>query len=143
VRQYPGVLGYTISTDPARLDRALVHRWLSEDSYWATGRPRDVMDRAIDGSLCFGLYAPDGAQAGFCRAVTDYATYAWLADVFVLDEHRGRGLGVWLVRAAVEHPDLRTLRWHLMTDDAHGLYAQFGFAPSPTPERLMVRGQLQ
>jgi GNAT superfamily N-acetyltransferase len=140
VRQYPGVLGYSISTDPNRLNRALVHRWLSEVSYWARGRPRDVQDRAIDGSLCFGLYAPDGAQAGFARAVTDYATYGWLADVFVLEEHRGRGLGLWLVRTAVEHPELRGLRWHLMTDDAHSLYAVLGFTAAPHPERLMVRG---
>src|ERR1051325_12116354 len=97
-----------ISDDPARLDRPLIHRFLSERSYWAQGVPRDVVDRALDHSLCFGVYR-GGLQAGFARVVTDFATFAWLADVFVLDEHRGRGLSKRLVAAVIAHPRLRGL----------------------------------
>src|SRR3954453_19837493 len=98
--------GYTISDDPARVDVDAVHRYLSEESYWAPGVPRDVVERSIAGSLPFGLYAPNGALAGFARAVTDRAVFAYVADVFVLDAHRGRGLGIWLVQTppAHDHP---------------------------------------
>lgn len=131
--------GYEISTDPGRLDRDLVHRWLSEESYWARGRTRAVMDRAIDHSLCFGLYTPDGSQAGFGRVVSDHATYAYIGDVFVLPEHRGRGLGVRLVRTILEHPDLaRVPQWRLGTSDAHELYERFGFRPPDDTARAMV-----
>jgi GNAT superfamily N-acetyltransferase len=133
--------GYTISDDPERVDVETVHRYLSEESYWARGRPLDVVRRSIEGSLPLGLYAPDGALAGFARAVTDRATFAFLADVFVLDGHRGRGLGVWLVETALAHPALRDVsRWTLATDDAHELYRRFGFGPHPRPERWMERG---
>ena len=129
--------GYTISTDRARIDRAAVHAFL-EDSYWSPGVPREVVDRSIDESLCFGLYAPDGTQAGFARAVTDRATCAYLADVFVVEAHRNLGLGVWLVETILGHPELQTLRrWVLFTEDAHELYARFGFVPAGTPERYM------
>jgi GNAT superfamily N-acetyltransferase len=127
-----------ISTDPDRLDLSLIHGWLSEQSYWARGVPLDVVRRAIAGSLCFGVYL-DGRQVGFARVVTDGATHAWLADVFILDEFRGRGYGKALVAAVVEHPDLQGLRRILLaTKDAHGLYAQYGFAPVP-PDRFMER----
>jgi GNAT superfamily N-acetyltransferase len=127
--------GYAVSTDRDRIDRAAVHRFLSEDAYWSPGVPRDVVDRSIDGSLCFGLYAPDGSLAGFGRAITDRATYAYLADVFVLPAHRGRGLGVWLVQTILGHPELQALRrWVLFTDDAHDLYRRFGFGPSRKPD---------
>jgi GNAT superfamily N-acetyltransferase len=124
------VHGYEISTDPARLDRRAIHAFLTE-SYWAPGIPFDLVDRSIDRSIPFGLYAPTGELAGFMRVITDGATFGYLADVFVLDEHRGRGLGVWLVETALAHPDLaRVRRVALGTWDAHSLYERFGFAPA-------------
>ena len=128
---------YTVSTDKTLLDRALIHRFLTT-SYWAEGRSRKLVDAAIDGSLCFGIYAGDG-QVGFARVVTDYATFAYLDDVFVLEAHRGQGLGKRLVEAVLTHPRLQTCSWTLFTRDAHGLYAQFGFEHSRNPERLMRR----
>ena len=129
--------GYEISTDVTRLDRALIHRFLHDDSYWAKGVPRDVVDRAIDNSLCFGLYR-DGAQVGFARVVSDRAAIAYLADVFVLEEHRGRGLGKRLIETVMAHPDLQGLRrFFLGTADAHSLYEQFGFRPLAEPDRMM------
>jgi GNAT superfamily N-acetyltransferase len=129
--------GYEISTDPTRLDRDAVWGFL-RTSYWSPGIERAVVERAIDNSLPFGLYAADGAQAGFARAVTDRARFAWLADVFVLEPHRGRSLGVWLVQTALEHPELAGLRWVLATADAHGLYERFGFQTAD-PARMMER----
>ncbi len=122
--------GFTISTDPARLDVAAVHRYLSQESYWARHIPRETVERAVANSLNFGLYAPGGGQAGFARVVTDRATFAWLCDVFVLPEFRGRGLSKALVGAVLAHPDLQNLRRHLLaTLDAHGLYRQHGYTP--------------
>ena len=130
--------GYTISDDPARVDVDAVQRYLSQESYWAPGVPRDVVERSIAWSLPFGLYAPDGSLAGFARAVTDRAVFAYLADVFVLEAHRGHGLGVWLMEVVMEHPELQGMRrWVLYTEDAHGLYERFGFGPAATPERYM------
>ena len=130
---------YSISTDPARLDRELIWEYL-HTSYWAEGIPRDVMDRSIDGSLCFGLYAPSGEQAGFARAVTDGATFAWIGDLFVLDPHRGHGLGVWLTEAVLAHPRMQGLRKVILaTADAHGLYERFGFERVQSTGRLMER----
>lgn len=127
-----------ISTDPNRLDMALIHRWLSEESYWARGRSMEVVRRAIDNSICFGGYL-GGRQVAFARVVTDRATHAWLADVFVLDGYHGRGYGKALVTAALAHPELQGLRrWLLATKDAHTLYEQFGFRPVP-PDRFMER----
>ena len=126
-----------ISTDRDRMDAALIHRYLSEESYWAAGIPRELVERSIANSLCFGAF-DDEAQVAFARVVTDYATFGYLADVFVLPSHRGRGIGKELMRAVREHPELQVLRrWHLVTRDAHGLYAQFGFAPLESPERHM------
>src|SRR5918997_3746569 len=105
--------GYEISTDPARVDLDVVHRFLSEEAYWSPGVPRDVVERSIAGSIPFGLYR-DGEQAGFARVITDSATFAYLADVFVLPEHRGRGLGVWLVETILEHPGFAGLRVFLL-----------------------------
>lgn len=131
---------YDISTDPTRLDVALIHRWLSEQSYWAKGVPRDVVERSIEGSFCFGIYHQTQGQVGFARVVSDKATFAYLADVFVLDAHRGQGLSKRLTQAVTDHPDLQGLRrWLLATWDAHGLYAQFGFTPLAKPERIMER----
>ena len=133
-----GPHGYTISTDPARLDRDAIWRFL-RTSYWAENVARNVVERAIENSLPFGLYAPAGDQAGFARVVTDRARFAWLADVFVLEVHRGRGLGVWLVQTALAQPELTGLRWVLATADAHGLYERFGFELAE-PGRMMERG---
>ncbi len=132
---------YEISTDKSRLDVALVHGWLTESSYWAKGRTLDTVVRSIENSLCFGAYAPGGAQVGFARVVTDYATFAWLCDVFVLDAHRGRGVGKLLVEEVVAHPRLQGLRRLLLaTRDAHELYrCHGGFAPLRVPESWMER----
>jgi ribosomal protein S18 acetylase RimI-like enzyme len=128
--------GYRISTDPALLDRERIWRFLTE-SYWARGIPRDLLDRAIDRSLPFGLFAPDGSQAGFARAVTDGETFAWIGDLFVLSEHRGKGLGVWLTESLLGHPDLAGIRKVVLaTADAHELYRRFGFEAADA-ERLM------
>lgn len=130
--------GYEISTDPERLDVEAIHAFLTE-SYWSPGIPRPVVERAIAHSIPFGLYAPGGAQAGFARVVSDRAVFAYLADVFVLDEHRGRGLGVQLVERVLAHPELQGLRgWSLSTADAHTLYERFGFRTPERPDRLMT-----
>jgi len=127
----------SISTEPSRIDRTLVHEFLRGRSYWAAGIPREVVDRSIDGALCFGVYE-GGAQVGFARVITDRATFAYLADVFVLEPHRGRGIATWLMEVIVGHPDLQGLRrWILMTRDAHGLYERFGFRPMADPSRCM------
>jgi len=137
---------YTISTDPARLDLAAVHAYLSR-SYWAAGIPFDVVERAAANSLCFGLYcerevgdagAVREEQVGFARAITDRATFAYLADVYVLEAHRGQGLAKWLVGFILEHPELQGLRrFMLVTRDAAGLYAPFGFRPPEEPSGIM------
>ncbi|HET7584728.1 MAG TPA: GNAT family N-acetyltransferase [Gemmatimonadaceae bacterium] len=125
-----------VDTDPSRLDVAMIHRVLAA-SYWARGVPRDVVERSIRHSLCFGVYVGD-AQVGFARVVTDRATFAYLADVFVLEEHRGRGHARRLMDAIVAHPALQGLRrWVLATRDAHGLYAGYGFTPLAAPDRFM------
>lgn len=129
---------YEISTDPARLDVDVIHGFL-RTAYWSPGVAREVVERSIANSIPFGLYAPDRAQAGFARVITDRATFAYLGDVFVLPEHRGRGLGVWLVETVLAHPDLQGLRrFHLATFDAHTLYERFGFRPSD-PAVMMDR----
>ena len=129
---------FTVSTDPARLDVDVIHGYLTR-SYWAAGIPRDVVARSIEGALCFGLYE-DALPIGFARVITDRATYAYLADVFVLDSHRGQGLGVWMMECVMAHPGLQGLRrWSLVTRDAHGLYRRFGFTALPAPERYMEK----
>jgi GNAT superfamily N-acetyltransferase len=131
------VNGYEISTDKARLDLDVIHGFL-RTAYWSPGVEREVVERSIAGSLCFGLYAPDGTQAGFARVITDRATFGYVADVFVLPEHRGQGLGVWLVETLLAHPDLQTLRRvFLGTEDAKTLYERFGFGPLPRQERFL------
>jgi GNAT superfamily N-acetyltransferase len=131
--------GYTITTDPARIDLDAVHAELTR-SYWSPGIPRDVVAKGIANSIPFSLLAPDGAQAGFARVVTDRASYAYLGDVYVAEEHRGRGLGKWLVATVLAHPDLQGVRrFALATADAHGLYERYGFAPSDDPARHMFR----
>jgi GNAT superfamily N-acetyltransferase len=128
---------FLISTDPARLDLDVVHGFLT-NCYWAKGIPREVVARSIEHSLCFGIYEDSGAQVGFARVVSDFATVAYLGDVFVLESHRGRGLSKWLMQCVVEHPALQNLRrWILLTRDAHALYSKFGFTPVNAPERYM------
>jgi GNAT superfamily N-acetyltransferase len=125
-----------VTTDPARVDRDLAYEFLSQ-SYWSKGIPRHVFERAIANSLCFSLYEGDD-QVGFARVVTDRATFAYLADVFVLHSHRGRGPAKLLMEAVVAHSDLQGLRrWVLATRDAHGLYARYGFTPLQAPDRFM------
>ncbi|HKD16325.1 MAG TPA: GNAT family N-acetyltransferase [Thermoanaerobaculia bacterium] len=127
----------SISTERSRIDRNLVHEFLRDRSYWAAGIPREVVDRSIDEALCFGVYDGD-AQVGFARVVTDRATFAYLADVFILESHQGRGIATWLMEVIVGHPDLQGLRrWILMTRDAHGLYEKFGFRRIADPSRCM------
>lgn len=131
--------GYAISTERARLDLALIHEYLSTKSYWARGRDFETVRRAVENSLPFGVYR-GARQVGFARVVTDYATFAWLADVFVLEEFRGEGLGKWLVEVVLSHPELQNLRrWTLATRDAHDLYRRHGFVeidPAFFMERL-------
>jgi GNAT superfamily N-acetyltransferase len=132
--------GYVVSDDPERLDVARVHRWLSEESYWAIGRPYELVARALEHSIVLGCYDPDGALVGFCRWVTDRATFAWLCDVFVEETERGQGLGALLMEAATTHPTVAGLRAQFLgTRDAQGLYQRFGFATLDDPEHWMVR----
>ena len=128
-----------VSCDRNRIDVGAVHRFLSQESYWADGVAREVVERSIDHSLPFGAY--DGeALVGFARVITDRATFAYIADVFVLPSHRGRGVSKAIMAAIAAHPELQGLRrWHLVTRDAHALYAQFGFEPLDAPDRHMMR----
>jgi GNAT superfamily N-acetyltransferase len=127
---------FLVSTDRALIDLEVVHRFLTE-CYWAKGIPRDIVARSIENSLCFGVYA-EGKQVGFARVISDYATYAYIGDVFLLESFRGRGLGKWLMECIMQHPRLQGLRrWSLVTSDAHGLYAQFGFEPLKKPQNYM------
>jgi GNAT superfamily N-acetyltransferase len=130
--------GYLISTDASMLDLEVVHGYLSR-SYWAAGVPEDVVRRSIENSLCFGVYRGE-EQAGFARVVTDRATFAYLADVFVLEEHRRQGIGKWLVEVILSHPELQGLRrWMLATRDAHDLYRRYAFTELARPGIFMER----
>jgi GNAT superfamily N-acetyltransferase len=127
---------FQLSTDRERLDLDVIHRFLT-DCYWAKGISRELVARSIENSLCFGVYA-GGKQVGFARVISDFATYAYLGDVFILDSFRGQGLGKWIMECIMRHPRLQGLRrWTLLTRDAHGLYSQFGFTSLKTPERYM------
>lgn len=140
--------GFLISTDRASIDLDLVHATLAR-MYWSEGIPRDVVRRGIEGAMTFGVYDttkprepqdPRPAQVGFARVITDTATFAYLSDVFILEEYRGRGLSKWLVEVILAHPDLQSLRrFCLLTRDAHGLYERYGFKPIPDPTRYMER----
>ncbi len=127
---------FVISTDRDRLDVDAIHAYLSH-SYWAAGIPRELVARSIQGSLCFGLYL-DKTQIGFARVISDRATFAYLADVYVLEGYRGLGLAKWLMSVVMSHPDLQGVRrFMLVTRDAHGLYEQYGFRQIESPRRLM------
>ena len=130
---------YTVSDDPMRLDLRAIHAYLQR-SYWSPGIPFEIVERAVGGSLCIGAYDGAGAQVGFARFISDHATFCYVSDVYVLEEHRGRGLSKALMGLALDHPLLQGLRrWSLVTADAHGLYRQFGFVPVAQPERHMER----
>src|ERR1051326_7506531 len=129
--------GYVISTDKKKLDIGAIHAYLTR-SYWSPGIPKAIVEKAIAGSLCFGLFGEKGEQVGFARMITDAATFAYLADVYVLEGHRGKGLAKWMIETILAHPSLQGLRRILLaTRDAHDLYARFGFQPLSTPESFM------
>ena len=130
---------FTISTDPNRLQTDAIHKFLSEESYWANKRTKEQTERAIKNSLPFGVYKGEN-QIGFARVVTDYATFAYLGDVYILNEFRGQGLSKWLMETIVGHPDLQGFRrWVLATKDAHTLYEKYGFTPLKHPTRWMEK----
>jgi GNAT superfamily N-acetyltransferase len=131
------ISGYRITTDPADFDLDAIHGFIGR-SYWAAGMPKALLAKAIANSLCFGILADSGEQVGFARVVTDYATFGYLSDVYVLEQHRGKGLSTWLMTHIMQHPELQGLRrFKLVTADAHGLYAKFGFTAPARPERIM------
>ena len=130
-------MGFHISTDKSLLDFEVIHKYLSKESYWAQFIPADRLRRAIENSLCFGVYKGN-EQVGLARIITDKATFAYLCDVFILEEFRGQGLSKWLMQCIVNHEELQGLRrWSLATADAHGLYSQFGFTQITRPDRWM------
>jgi GNAT superfamily N-acetyltransferase len=130
---------FEISTDPSRLDIDLVHNFLTTESYWALKRTREQTLTAVENSLCFGVFLRD-EQVAFARVISDFATFAYIGDVFVLERFRGRGISKMLMGTVVSHPQLQNLRrWLLATRDAHGLYSQFGFAELRFPERWMEK----
>lgn len=129
--------GYKISANRSDMDFSTIHQFLSS-SYWAKGIPKELMQTALENSLCFGVFADSGGQVGFARVVTDYATFGYLADVFILDGHRGKGLSKWLMKVIFSHPNLQNFRrFTLATRDAHGLYRKFGFKELAHPESFM------
>jgi GNAT superfamily N-acetyltransferase len=130
--------GFVIDTDAARLDLAVIHDFLATESYWSPGVSLTKVERQLKHSLCFGLYQGE-KQAGFARVISDFTTFAYVADVFVLRPYRGQGLGKWLVKTILAHPELQGLRrWTLNTKDAHSLYRQYGFDNDPHPENYMM-----
>jgi N-acetylglutamate synthase-like GNAT family acetyltransferase len=129
---------FIISTQKSKLNISVIHKYLSTQSYWAKNISVAIVQNAIDGSLCFGVYTKENIQVGFARVITDYATFAYLADVFITENNRGIGLSKWLMYEIMNHPQLQGLRrWMLATKDAHGLYQQFGFIKIETSTRLM------
>ena len=131
--------GFSISTDKLKLDISFIHNWLSKKSYWCPGIPMHLVKRAIENSLCFGVYNPEGKQVGFGRVITDFTTFAWVTDVFIIKKYRGQGLSRFLMDCALNHPDLKTIRrWLLGTSYAHGLYKKLGFEPLDEPDNFLT-----
>jgi GNAT superfamily N-acetyltransferase len=132
---------FLISTDKSKLQIDIIHNYLSNHSYWAANIPLEIVERSITNSMAFGVYYQEEnilKQVGFCRVVSDLSTFAYLADVFILEEYRGKGLSKFLVETVLKHPDLQGLRrWILATLDAHGLYTQYGFEPLDKPQNFM------
>jgi len=130
---------YLVSSNPEKMDLKFVYQWLSEESYWCKGIPFEVVERLVEHSLCFGVFHESKGQVGFGRVVTDYTTFAWLTDVFIIDAYRGLGLSVLLMEVMLDHPELKILRrWLLGTDHAHGLYRKFGFEDLDHPENFLT-----
>jgi GNAT superfamily N-acetyltransferase len=128
---------FLISTDPSKLDLVYIHHFLSHHSYWAENIPLETVKKSIEGSLCFGVY-DNQVQIGFARLITDLATFGYLADVFIGQDFRGRGLGIWLVETILSHPRLQGFRnWQLATRDAHWLYEKYGFKKLENPDLIM------
>lgn len=131
--------GFEISTDKSRLDVAMIHDYLSKESYWAKNIPLELVQKSIEGSICFAVYY-HARQVGYARMVSDCATFGYLADVFIIEEYRGRGLSKWLMEEIINYPAFKPLRrWMLATKDAHGLYKQFGFTELDKPERILQK----
>jgi len=132
---------FTVSTDKSLLQIVRIHHFLSTQSYWCQGIPKNVVEKAVQGSLCFGLYDgdhPEHLQIGYARVITDSATFAWVCDVYIEPSYRGRGLSKWMMECLTSHPDLQSLRKIMLgTKDAHRLYEKFGFKATTTPERWM------
>jgi GNAT superfamily N-acetyltransferase len=134
---------FLVSTDRSKLDLKVIESFLSHRSYWAKGRSLQTIQKSIANSLCFGIYTSKAEQVGFARVLSDFAVFAWIMDVFILEEHRKNGLGQLLMKSIMEHPDLQGLeRWGLGTKDAHGLYEKFGFRKLKTPETKMEKTNL-
>lgn len=131
---------YKISTDKSKLDLNTIHDYLTNRSYWAPGRSYEIVKQSIENSLCFGVYDNSDKLIGFARIVTDYTLFAYIMDVFILEEYRNQGLGKLLMNEVINHPDLQNLkRIMLATDDAHGLYEQYGFRKTQIPEKIMEK----
>jgi len=130
---------YSISEDKSRLNVEAIHDFLCHRSYWAKGRSLERVKKSIDNSICFGLYDSNNKMLGFARVITDQVVFAYLMDLFVLEEYRGKGLGTMLAKHIFEHPDLQVRLWFLGTADAHGLYKKFGFSSLDNPERFMFK----
>lgn len=130
---------YSISTDKSKLNVEVVHDYLCHTSYWAKGRSIERVQKSIENSICFGLYDSKGDMLGFARVITDHVVFAYLMDLFILEEHQGNGLGTKLVKHIIEEPDLQVRLWFLGTADAHGLYEKFGFSGLDHPERFMFK----
>ncbi len=132
---------FILSTDKSRLQRVRIHQFLSTEAYWSLGIPQDIVQKAIEGSLCFGLYVKSKTQevqVGFARIVSDRATFAWLCDVYIEKDYRGQGLSKWMMEGVMSHPDVKNLRrFCLATKDAHSLYKKFGFEVTQTPHNWM------
>ncbi|OLS23465.1 MAG: hypothetical protein HeimC2_26690 [Candidatus Heimdallarchaeota archaeon LC_2] len=137
---------YIITNDKGKINISILHKYLSEVSYWSRGIPFEIVKKAVENSICFSLLSPSGEFVGFARMITDSATFGYLADVFVLDEHKGKGLGKWLIEIIMSYPEFRMLRnWFLYTKDAHSLYEKFGWQkikPLEHSEKAMVKSLL-
>jgi GNAT superfamily N-acetyltransferase len=128
---------YVISTDPSRLDLNWIHNYLTNDAWWARGIPYQIFKKSVENALCFGVYHQE-KQVGFARVISDFATFAYIGDVFIAQIYRRQGLGKWLLKTILNFPELQNLRrWMLMTADAHGLYESQGFIPLQHPENVM------
>jgi GNAT superfamily N-acetyltransferase len=135
---------FIVSSDSSRLDLPFTHNWLANEAHWSQNLPDKVFKRMVDHSLCFGVYHQSGNQVGFGRVITDYTTFAWLTDVFIIEEYRGKGLSIFLMNCILDHPELKILRrWLLGTDHAHGLYRKFGFSELDHPENFLTRHHSQ